>query len=389
MRIRPVAALVLLSLLVAVVPASAGGAATVTGRVLDQSGKPVAGAYVRLTRPAEDHGGGFLGGLFGFFDALACAFVAITGDRCDYGPDSVAARTDAAGRYTLRLPYDRYVSGADTDTLEIVGKGGGAAPPRLETKVAFPGRSVKLRDYRLWGQAAHLDPVTPLHRTLHVDPLPSALGSAKDDPDVWLLQGTRRVWSFGAVPRDRQVDTRIAEHGTTSAQASVVARLGSYDVTYTSTARAVRDTVKPLSRGRSCFAYGAKEKPLRLSGCRFSDGRLGDPVSGTYRSASGKACTTCANRERLLVDLAEPGVVGAVVVRGCGADGWYGLPNASGRAPVEVSVEGTRFVPYPTGSPAGDGVAVGLPLPARYVRIDLSSCRSVPTEVSVFAPVAL
>ena len=377
------AALTAVALLATAAPAAAApSTAIVSGRVLDTAGKPVRGAYVTYTKKFVEEPRSWV-------DALACAFTLFL--ACvtlpDTTPTTATARTDAAGRYRLKVRLDWRVGRTGDHDLTFVAPSGS---PRATTRTVhhFGGRSTKLRDFRLWGKPAALDPVTPTHRRLHVDPLPPSFGVAKRRPDAVLLQGTRYVHVFGEVASDRLVDTRQVETGVSGILATTEAELGGYDVEYRSAVRALTGQVRPVSRGRPCYAYGAKDKRLKLSGCRLTDGRLADAVPAKHKTANGAACrsrTRCAHPGWLLVDLGEPTLVNALVLRRCTAD-FSGLSLSDGAA-VETSPDGTVYLPFHGLEPLRDGVLVGEPALARYVRVDVSGCDDV-TEVAVFAPVA-
>jgi hypothetical protein len=381
------AAAAALAVLATATPAAASPpTAVVTGRVLDGRGRPVRGVHVVFTKTAFEEPRSWV-------DGLACALslgLACTDWRPDTTPMSTSATTDAAGRYRLRVRLDWRVGRAGDHDFVLTAPSG-VVRAQTRTVVDYERRrTTTLRDFRLWGQVASADEVNALHRRLHVDPLPASYGSASRHPTFRLLQGARTVEAWHEHTGDRTVDTRLVEAGVDGAAAEIDADLDGYEVYYRSAVRAVTGQVRPLSRGRSCYAYGRDDKPLRLRGCRFTDGRLAEHTTKKYREANGAACrdgSRCDHPGWLLVDLGKPQLVNAVVLRWCGGN-FSGLGLSDLDGVIQTSPEGTVWLPFQNVQPTRDGVLVGAPTLARYVRLDLTRCTSsdAPTEVAVFAP---
>lgn len=367
---RVVAAACLLGVLGAAVPASAvrTGTVYVTGRVLDGTGRGVPGATVSF----ELHPDRTL------YNQEYCP---VRPWEIQCRVHKVARRTDASGRYRLPVDLSSFVATERKHRLVVTDapRPGVVLPAQTETPLYFGGRSMQVADLPLWrGRVSLTAAQTPGKRLLHVEQQSAAYGRVyTTGPVAELLQGAAPVWSFAKVVADREVDGRVVEQGTTAVRATDSRVLGRLSPVYRSPAYAVGSPVRPASRGAGCATYGRGDVLLPLAGCKFTDGRLATPIDPTYQRAGNTACdvaSQCANPRRVVVDLGSPHVVAAYAVRGCAT-----VP------PAEVSVEGTAFVPYQTND-FGDGLRVGPPLPARYVRVDLSQCVFKATEISVFAP---
>lgn len=348
-------------------PANAGDTVYISGRVLDHTGTPVAGAHVSYElRPKPE-----------LYNQQDCP---MRPWEIQCKVHKVAGRTDAAGRYKLPVKKTSFLATKRSHDLVITDRAitGAKAPARTAITMYFTGKSETIPDLPLWRGRAQLSAADQSGgRTLSVDAVPATLGRPySTGPVVELMQGSGVAWRFEEVTAERRVDARVVETGTTGIRVSERRILGRLFPQYQSTVWAVSGALKPISRGTTCATYGRDDAVLPLSGCRFTDGRLATPIPTTYQRVGGKSCdvkSLCAHPKWVQVDLGAAEQVGAVAVRGC-------VPPA-----VEVSPDGTVWLPYPTHD-FGDGLLVGLPLPARYVRVDLSPCAYKATEISVFAP---
>jgi hypothetical protein len=368
---RLIAAAVFASAAVVVPAASAAPTATISGRVLDAAGAPVRGAEVEFEADPE-------GGFFGFFRCLVPI-----GDECWWHDTSV--RTDANGRYAIKVRTDTYLGRTGERDVNVT-QPGAAVPARTTLRFAWQAKSVRLPDLRLWTPDVSVDPALPAVRTVRVPPLPAEYGTvplgAFPVADL-LRRGDGAAWSYGAVPVVRPADARTVEAGTTHIVATQAARLDGYRVWYHSPGRPVTGGVRPLSRGKSCYAYGKGGKLLRLAGCQYTDGVFAKDPDLRYDLAGYQACLSCPERDRVLIDLGSVQTVGAVALRGC----W----TSDSVAGVSVSSDGKTYqalreVPTLTDR----DLRVYVPAQARYVRVDLGfGCRTHIQELSVFAPLAV
>lgn len=354
-------------LLGAAVPAAAGTHVHVRGRVLDDAGRPVQGARVSFElHPNRE-----------VYDQRDCV-VRPFEPKCRIHRS--AGTTDANGRYRLPVRLSSFLASPRKHTLVVTDRAvpGALAPARTQLNVYFVRQDVDVPDLRVWRSRPTVDALGPLHRVLHVDPLSTAYGRLySPGATAELLQGSDVVWSFPAVTEDRRVDARTVESGTTAIRATDRALVGALEVSYTSPAYAVTGGVRPLSRGAACLTYGRGDAPLALSGCRFTDGRLGARIDPAYQQARGKACDVkahCDHPSWFVVDLGTAQPVGALAVPGCRAGA------------AEWSHDGTTYTQYPVHD-LGDGLLLGPPLPVRRLRVDLAHCLFAATEVSLFAPV--
>lgn len=362
-------AVCVLGVLGTAVPAGAArtGTVYVTGRVFDVTGRGVTGATVSFELHPDPT----------LYNQQYCP---VRPWEIQCRVHKVAGRTDGSGRYKLPVKLSSFLATERKHRLLITDapRPGVVLPAQTETPLYFGGKSLRVADLPVWRPRVALDPAGPGKRMLHVGSFSEPFGRAyTGGPVAELLQGATPVWSFPKVVEDREVDARVVEHGTTSIRATDSRVLGRLFPVYRSPAYAVTAPVRPVSRESTCATYGRGDTVLPLAGCRFTDGRLATPIDPVYQRAGNQACdvaSQCANPRRLLVDLGSPQLVGAYAVRGCSA-----VP------PAEVSAEGIAFAPYQTHD-FGDGLRVGPPLPARYVRVDLSKCAFKATEVSVFAP---
>lgn len=354
-----------LGLAVGAAPASAGDTLYITGRVVDGNGAGVRGARVSFELHPNPE----------MWDQRDCA---VRSWEIQCKVHRVAGTTDAAGRYRLPVRKGSYLAKPYEHRLIVTDRPSSAvkAPARTEVTFYFNGKSMPVRDLPVWRVRPTIDPAAPGVRTLHVPQLAGVYGRTySTGPVAELLQGSAVAWRFTDVVEDREVDARTVEAGTTAIRAIEKGILGRLFPVYTSPAYAVSGGTRPLSRGRACATYGRDDAVVPLAGCKFTDGALTAPVSAAYQRASGKACeakSQCAHPRWFRIDLGSAQPVGAVAIRGC-------KPVAA-----EMSLEGTVFAPYNVTE--RDGLLVGPPVPARYVRVDLKHCVYKATEVSVFAP---
>lgn len=359
------------------VPASA--APTVLyGRVLDDAGRPVRGATVRMTAKAD---------MFGFPLMVMCGLMVVPMPPLCF--DATASGvTGPDGRYSIKIRNSSLLGRMGDKSLTITERG----TPELAgayttTEIYWAQRSLRVHDMRLWHAKPVVEPFGVGMVRVRRDPLPAAFGAAtQETPSLYLLQGASGVWKYADESSDHYADARTVEAGTTGAREVAVATLGGgYRVTYFSRAvpvNAARTT--PVSRGASCAAYGEGDALVPLPGCKYTDGRLGDAVDMRYASAGGKACryptARCAHPAWVRFDLGSVSAIHAAVVRGCTPDPTEPL----GTFPAEVSVDGTTWAPFLARNPWSE-LVYAPPTPARYVRVDLRSCGLVaPTEVSVY-----
>jgi hypothetical protein len=366
---RRVAVACALGLAVTAVPAAAHShhVAYIRGRVVDGTGAGVRGATVSFElHPNRE--------LYNQHDCPVRPW------EIQCRVHKVAGKTDANGRYRLPVRLSSFLATKREHKLIVTDRPtpGATLPARTSITMYFPGTSVDVLDLPVWRARPTISPATvPGMRTLHVDPMPDRYGRPyTTGPVVDLLQGTRTAWQFTDVVEDRMVDGRLVEAGTTAIRARDAKVLGRQFPVYESPAYAISGAAaKPLSRGAACATYGRDDVVLPLSKCKFTDGALATPVDAQYQRAGGKACdvaSQCDHPRWLRIDLGAPSLVGAVAVRGCPAK------------TAEVSAEGTVFAPFTATD--RDGLLVGVPAPARYVRVDLKHCVYKATEVSVFAP---
>lgn len=349
-------------------PASGGDTVYISGRVLDHTGKPVAGAHVSYElRPNRE-----------LYNQQDCP---MRPWEIQCKVHKVAGSTDAKGIYRLPVKLSSYLAQKRSHVLIVTDRplAGTRAPARTKVTHYFTGKSEVIADLPVWRGVLSMPWNTFAGRTIDMPEQPPTLGTEyrQDYPDLELLQGADVVNFMPNVNGDRMVDSRTVETGITGMRAHAQRILGRLFPEYWTPEYALGDAVKPLSRGKACATYGKDDALLPLAGCRFTDGRLATPIPTLYQRANGKSCdvaSACAHPKWVRIDLGSSQVVGAVGTRGC-------TPAA-----YEVSTDGTTYAPYATYDPVGDGLLWGAAVPVRYVRVDLGACTYKATEVSVFAP---
>ncbi|HEV2889125.1 MAG TPA: carboxypeptidase-like regulatory domain-containing protein [Frankiaceae bacterium] len=347
----------------------------VRGRVLDDAGRPVAGATVRLTSDTD---------MFGFPILLACATFLFLPQPCR--PAVATARTGRDGRYAIQVDDWTPVGRAGQKSLTIFGPGTPSLPGAYTaTQVYWARRDLAVPDLRLWNAEPSVEAFGPAVRVRR-QPLPAAFGRPQQEaPSVYLLQGASAVWRYADTNDEHWSDARTVEQGVTGVREVAVATFGhGYKATYFSRAVPVAaPPVMPPSRGASCAAYGTDDSLVPLAGCRYTDGALAAEVDNRYATGNYKACqfpsARCAHPGWVRLDLGALKVAQAAVVRGCQPD-----PNeTTGTMPAEVSVDGTVWTPFLATNPWSE-LDYAPPTPVRYLRVDLRSCLRPATEISLF-----
>lgn len=353
------------ALAVTAAPATASNTAYIRGRVVDGTGAGVRGATVSFElHPNRE--------LYNQHDCPVRPW------EIQCRVHKVAGKTDATGRYRLPVRIGSFLATQREHKLVITDRPspGVKLPARTTVTFYFGGQSRDIAPLPVWRVRPTLAPYAAGLRTLHVDQPPASYGVPySTGPVVELLQGSRVAWQFTEVVEDREVDGRALESGTTAIRARDTRVLSRLHPVYEGPAYAISGGLRPVSRGVPCATYGRDDAVLPLAKCRFTDGALATPIPASYQRAGGKACdvaSMCDHPRWVRLDLGSPQPVGAVAVRGC-------APKAA-----EVSLEGTVFAPF--AATERDGLLVGVPAPARYVRVDLKHCVYKATEVSVFAP---
>lgn len=370
-----------------IAPVASAGAAPppmlrVTGRVLAPDGRPAPGARVVLLEPVS-----FVDVLLAFVCTIAVLPGLVAPDVCY--PGTTSAVTDGTGRYTLLVPKGSRLAKETTHHLTITGTrpAGALRGPAIEASYPFRGASRTVPDLQLWNGGLSATPGADGRTRVHADPLPARYGEQRSLPNASLHAGRgagpfgrTTAFRLGPVDGDREVDSRLFEHGSEQLRAGASGTTGDVKVVLSAAAVGIRHTGAPLSRGRACWTYGDGDRVVPYPGCRYTDGLLSDEVGLHYAIQNSKACgfaQRCDHPNALVVDLGAVRVVDLVVQRGCRAD-----------CPVDVSVDGTNWAPLVVLSRTGvrpDAALDVVPAPARYVRVaygtfDLWDAR----ELSVF-----
>lgn len=340
----------------------------VTGRVLDASGRPLAGARVLLLKQAD------LGEVV-FGSVLAIG----TLSTICYLPDppalcrsAVRATADADGRYAFHL------DGADTQgtlgtasTMNVVFS---AATGAASTTVGFTvaKEEVRLPDARLWQSRVRVAADRSGIR-LRWSRLPG--GGASYTAQAYGRDAPAALWSQPARGLRAGIDPRLLESRAgavaVGAQQPLRGASGARTVVAHYLSRRVPVHVPvgtPASRGRPCAPVTgtAPVEHDRFSRCAATDGDLTAPA---HLTARGQAVVT-----GVVVDLGRSRPVDLVVARGF-----------AGQVLVELSADGTTYATRATASGTTAIPVPGRPS-ARYVRLRSPAGldESLSSEISVW-----
>lgn len=345
---------------------------SISGRALDASGKPLAGAKVLLVKQA-DLGEVVFGTVLAVGTLSAVCFLPDPPAICR---KAESATTDAQGGFEFDL------KGSDTQgtlgtesTLNVVFSG---ADGKASTTLSFAAKDteITLPDARLWNAAPTVSQ-TRGKIQLAWTPLPREAG-ARATYSAQLFEGRAgsALWSQPASGRRATLDPRLLEDRNGSVAVGASTELsggsGAGDVraSFLSQRLAVRATAGvPRSRGRRCAAVTGTS-PARdeaFSACAATDGTLDQPAR--LSGAAGAVVVGAA------VDLGSPRPVSLVVARGFG-----------GQVLLEVSGDGRTYRTVASGS----GQALVLEptgrTTARFVRLRSPTGldQSLSSELSVW-----
>jgi hypothetical protein len=347
----------------------------ISGRALAASGRPLAGAEVRLFKEADL--GEALTGIVLTIGTLGS--VCLLPGAPAVCRQAQTATTAADGTYTFTL------KGSDTQgtlgteaTLDVVVAAPGSGTSRPSSTLSFQAEAahIALPDARLWNAAPHVTEGAGQVR-LRWTPLPRAAG-ASPSYAAQLFDPARQAptWSQPAGDHRAVIDARILEDHAAAAAVSGHATLagasgtGDVHASYLSSRLPVRPLLgAPPSRHAACSAVAgtATLKTTRQSRCAVTDGDLLTPARLT---AADAAVATGA-----VVDLGHARPIHLVVVRGL-----------AGSYLVEVSSDGTTYRAITTSTDSTNAVQpAGHPV-ARYVRVRSPSGldESLMAEISVW-----
>jgi hypothetical protein len=343
----------------------------ISGRALNASGKPLAGARVLLFKQA-DIGEVVFGTVLTVGSLSTICLLPEAPAICR---KARTATTDADGRYHFEL------KGSDTQgtlgtesTLNVVFAG-----PRAQgsTTVSFTAKdeAITLPDARLWRSAPTVS--RPSGRIqLSWSTVPSAAGS---DPaysaQLFEAGGASALWSQPASGRRATIDPRILEDQPGSVAVGAGTTLsggsGAGGVRASYLSRRLRVTATagtPPSRGRPCAAVTGTAPPKAgpFSPCSVTDGDLKRPAR-----LSG---ATAAVVSGVVIDLGSSRPVSLVVTRGF-----------LGQFLVEVSGDGRSYRTVATSAGSAAIAVPGNPS-ARFVRLrsPVGLDESLSSEVSVW-----
>ncbi|HSV40298.1 MAG TPA: hypothetical protein VLI04_16170 [Nocardioidaceae bacterium] len=326
----------------------------ISGRALDASGKPLAGAQVLLLKEA-DMGEVVFGGVLVLGTLSTVCLLPEAPAICD-SAHSVTA--DSEGRYEFELKgSDTQGTLATESTLNVVLSDGSSAS---STALSFTVKdtNVTLPDARM----ARLSPRVSVRSDqieLTWSPLPKKAGSdATYSARLFESDESTALWTQPATGSRASIDARILEdlRGTIAVGGITILTggtgTGEVRAHYMSSRLSVRGTSQaPPSRGRPCAAVTgtATAKTGRFSSaCGVTDGDLSTPARLNGRGVVAG----------VVVDLGVRRPVELVVPRGF-----------AGQFLVEISDDGTTYRTVATSS----GTAVALVVPgqptARYVRL--------------------
>jgi hypothetical protein len=343
----------------------------ISGRALDASGKPLAGARVLLFKQA-DIGEVVFGAVLAVGTLSTICLLPEPPAICR---EARTVTADDDGRYEFEL------KGSDTQgtlgtesTLNVVFSG---AKAQGSTTVSFIAKdeAVSLPDARLWRAAPKVS--RPGGRIqLSWSPLPRSAGSdATYSAQLFEADGQSPLWSQSVSGRTGSIDPRILEDQSGSVAVSAGTELsggrgtGEVRASYLSQRLPVGATAgTPPSRGQPCAAVTGTAPPTagRMSACAATDGDLKSPA----RLSSRKAGVVTG----VLVDLGTSHRVSLVVARGF-----------AGQFLVELSDDGRAWRTVATNAGSAAVAVPGMPS-ARFVRLRSPAGldESLSSEVSVW-----
>lgn len=352
---------------------SPDAAVHVTGRALDASGKPLAGAKVLLFKEADI--GEVLFGAVIALGTLGTACLVPEAPAICHKAQSVTSGPDGRFAFDLKGSDTQGTLGTEA-VLDVVFADPRAGSKSTSTTVSFNARksSVSLPDARLWNPSPR---VSQDSGQVHVSwsSLPSGAGSKPSYSAQLFTSGQDLAfWSQPAQAGRADIDSRILEDKPATVAVGARTTLsggsnaGTVHASYTSTRAAVNATAgAPPSRGRPCAPVtGATPVVGTMSACGATNGDL---------ATAARLHTSTGIVTGVAVDLGSVRPVRLVVARG-----------VAGQFLVEVSADGSAWRVVSTS--IGTAVAVspaGQP-EARYVRVRSASGldESLLSEVSVW-----
>jgi hypothetical protein len=343
----------------------------VSGRALDASGKPLAGARVLLFKEAN-LGEVLLGSALVIGTLSTVCLLPEPPGICR---EARVEETDEDGRYEFELEGSDTQGSLGTEaTLNVVLSG-----PKAQgsTTVSFAAKAteVTLPDARLWRARPAVD--SSSNRIgLSWSPLPKAAGSdVAYSAQLFEGEAQTPIWSQPATGSRSSIDPRILEDRSGAVAVGAAAELsggsGTGDVraSYLSARVSVAATAGvPPSRGRPCAAVtGPRARRADPApDCPMTDGDL----AAAARLVGGKGVVS-----GVVIDLGSVRPIDLVVARGF-----------AGQFLVEVSSDGTAW--RMVGTELGTTVAVTPPgrPSARFVRVRSPTGldESLAAEVSVW-----
>lgn len=362
MRVSRVAlracAALLCAVLAPVAVAAPADAATrdrvLTGTVVDQDGRAVAGADVLLEDDAA-----FSGLLL-----IACFFPGVAFIPGVCFPHSASTRTDTHGRYRLVVKGGSDLARPGLRHLQVTGSAGHGGPvrPTFRGDLRLTTATRALPGVHLWTRPVSMSRSDGRTSFTLVRPR-GATGAAS----LFLRADDGKSLAY-ALPfkGDRaDVDDRVLEVGTRGVDGRVVGTWAAGKATWTSAGLPVPTVGPPVSRGLPCSTYAKGGALVRYPSCPFTDGHLGTALGLLKALALEKgidAChfdSDCAAPNSLVVDLGSLQQLDAIVWRGCSS------------CEVRVSLDGATWLAWPDEQREGssDAVVTGDPFVVRYVRV--------------------
>jgi hypothetical protein len=343
----------------------------ISGRALDATGAPLAGAKVLLFKQAD------LGEvLFGTVLAVgSLSTICLLPDPPALCRKARTATADQDGRYHFELTGEDTQGTLGTEsTLNVVFSGPAAEG---STTVSFSAKdtAVDLPDARLWRSSARVSRSGGAIR-LAWSRVPEAAGhDAAYSAQLFEADSQTALWSQPASGRAASIDPRILEDrpGTVAVSAGAVLSggrgTGTVRASYLSRRLPVQGTAgAPPSRGRPCAPVTGTSPATdgRFSRCAATDGHLDQPARLTAAEGSVVA--------GVVVDLGAARPVDLVVARGF-----------AGQFVVEVSVDGRAYRTVATTSGTTAVRPPGSPR-ARFVRLRSPTGldQSLSSEVSIW-----